>query len=367
MDENAMGSVDLNTVEQDKIALEQAKRELYEVKIKLNTLDLPSGFKTISIGKYGKLKVSERIEERDVIELELENEEQERQIQLYKELEGKRLLLIGTINEKEQIVLSEEYKQFSEERYKGYIDRKELDEPYTVEREEMGKQKATEISPEEEPELEQQNYKTSKTSEEIEIARMLGIPQSQILNVVEIKDEDAMSNALNKNLENKRLFAVKLRTSAGKLTSNEWVMVQEDSKGDYERAMREDPSDTLQAIGHELGIKSTRQNDTIKDGEISAEATPYDDSIKHIEIRRHRYTDGNTYVMEVDAVNEAVLHVYKEENGKLVPLCKEEHGHHEHEEIELPDRKLEVEEEKEEDESEERTPWGDAESRRNRY
>lgn len=357
MEENAQGASDLNRVQQEKNELDEAKRELYEIKSRLESLNLPDGFKVVSIGKYSKLKVSNRIEEKDVIELELENEEQERQVLLYKELDEKQLLLIATINEKEQIILEEEYKQLAGERYRGFISKEELDTPYDINKDEM--QKESEINPDE-PEQEIEENETGKSSDELEIAAKLGIPPSQILNVVEVKDEEAMSNTLNKNLENKTLYAVRLKTPAGKLTSNEWVMMQKDSSGNFERGMREDPSDTLNTIGHELGIRSTRQNDTIEDGEITAEAAPDNNSKRHIEIRRHRFTDGNTYVLEVDKTYESVLHVYKEENGKLEPICIDEHGEHEAEKIVLADRveALEVQEEKKEEED--KTPGGDA-------
>lgn len=354
MEEESKGAIDLNESEQQKKALEDAKRELYEIKSKLQTLELPKGFTISSISKYEEIQTSEQIAEKDVYEVELQNEENERQIQLYKQLDERRLILVGTVNEKNEIILDDEYKNICKQRYKGYINDADLENPYQINLEELEDKKEAEIEPDKEEEK-------SKTTQEKQIAAKLGVSPSQILNIVEIKDTNTMSNVVNKNLVAKNIYAVKLKSAAGKLTSNEWVMMEDKGNGTYERAMREDQSDTLQNIANELGIRNSVTNDTIENGQINAMSKPNDEKA-YVELRRHRFSDGNTYLLEIDKVREAELHVYKEENGKIEPLCTDEHQTHEQEKIELPNRELEVEED-----DDERTPWGDAEARRQRY
>lgn len=354
MEEESKGAVELNENEQQRKTLENAQRELYKIESKLQSLDLPKGFRIVSISKYKEMKVSKQIAEKDVYEVELQNEKSERKIQLYRQLDEERLMLIGTINETDKIVLDSDYKDICMQRYKGYISDNDLEMPYQIDSEKLEEKKEAQIEAGKE-----KDQSNDKTIQEMQIAMKLGVPSSQILNVVEIKDTNTMSNVLDKNLKPKKIYAVKLKSSAGKITSNEWVMMEEKEDGTYERAMREDKSDTLQNIGHELGIRNSVTNDTIENGQINAMSNPNAEK-GYVELRRHRFSDGNTYLLEIDKVREAELHVYKEENGKIEPLCTNKHQTHKQEKVELPDRELEVEED-------ERTPWGDAEARRRSY
>lgn len=353
MEENAKGATELNREKASEIELEEAKQELYEVKKQLDGMELPKGFEPVSISKHRELQISNRITEKDVIAVELENEEQERQTLLYKRLEDRKLSLIATIDEKDRILLSDEHK----EKYKNYISREELERPYALNEAEMERQKEANIPIDDEKEqMAKQDQIKSKTGKEFAIAMALRVSEDQIVSVIEVKDESTMSNVVNRDVQAKDLFIVRLRQGNG----NDYVMMNRRPDGSFEVASKTEMSKTFQEINQGLGIKNNRQEAEIKEGELGAVAQPYGDE-RQVEVNRYRFRDETSYILEVQTDYQADMHLYREEEGKLIPLCTEEHGRHETKEIELPNRVREVEED------EGRTPWGDAEGRRSRY
>ena len=362
----------LNAVEKAKKEFQDIMYEINKVRLKIEELEPEKGFDLTSISKYHKLKVSENIEEKDVFVIEFKNKEKEKKIELYK-LKDDELVLIGKLNENKELMLDEKYKK-QWERYGHFV--KEINRPYRVNFDET--EKEAEIAAEDidiyrqidskwngknkKRKEEDNKRQIEETGQEEEIANALRVPQEQILNVVEIKDERTMSNVLNKNVETKNLYAVKLRQDDGGVGSNDWVMVNKKADGSYEKAMKEDPSDTIQDLAQTLNIKNNVQETDIKEGDVSAVSKPHSGT-RQAEVNRYRFSDGTTYVMETSRDYKTDVHVYEEKNGTLEPLCNDEHGKHKEETIELPDRNVDVKEEEEE----EKTPWGDAESRRNRF
>lgn len=357
----------LNEVEKQKMELEQLKQELHDVRSKIKDTEIPDGFRVSSIAKYKKFKLSDRIEEKNVYGVKLENEKKKERILLYK-LKDDELLLIATINEKKELLLSESHKKL----YKKFFSQEYLDKKFILDENSIEKDKIFELDNKDlEIKKETKRKKKSKEketdikdesrTEEEQIASTLGVKKEQILNVVEIHDEKTMSNVLNKNMETKNLYAVKLKQDSGGIGSNDWIMINKKKDGRYERAMKEDPSDTIQDLAQTLNIKNDVQNTDIKAGDISSISKP-NNSPRQTEVNRYRFSDGVTIVLETDRTYNTVVHAYKEaEDGKLTPLCADEHEEHE-ENVELPDRNLHVEEEEEE-----KTPWGDAQAKRNRY
>ena len=119
--------------------------------------------------------------------------------------------------------------------------------------------------------------------------------------------------------------------------------------------------DTLKEVTYGLGLKDNIQEQEIMEGDLDTVSNPNDPK-KYVEINKYRFRDGSTYILEVNRDYQANLHIYREKNGKLLPLCIEEHGQHDKEKLELPGRDAIVDEEHEEEY--ERTPWNDAEKRR---
>lgn len=309
MAENSRGAAELNRTQQKDAKLEEVLQELYNVETQLDTLELPKGFKPISIAKYKELTIADNIKEKDVFAVELENEEQERQTQLYKKLSDEKLHLIATINAENEVQLSKEH----QERYASFMSREELQTPYPISKKEMEKEAVAQIEPNE-------KRKDGKTSQERAIAVALGIPADRILNVIEVKDENAMANATNRNVDRKDIFLVKLKQSTAENASNDYVMVEQKADGSFEVASKTDMSQMFQEITDGLGIKDTRQKAEIKEGDIEADANPYDKT-RHVEVNQYHFKDDTRYILSVKHDYKTQMHVYKEENGKLVPLC----------------------------------------------
>lgn len=309
MAENSRGAAELNRTQQKDAKLEEVLQELYNVETQLDTLELPKGFKPISIAKYKELTIADNIKEKDVFAVELENEEQERQTQLYKKLSDEKLHLIATINAENEVQLSKEH----QERYASFMSREELQTPYPISKKEMEKEAVAQIEPNEQQE-------DGKTSQERAIAVALGIPADKILNVIEVKDENTMANATNRNVDRKDIFLVKLKQSTAENASNDYVMVEQKADGSFEVASKTDMSQMFQEITDGLGIKDTRQKAEIKEGDIEADANPYDKT-RHVEVNQYHFKDDTRYILSVKHDYKTQMHVYKEENGKLVPLC----------------------------------------------
>ena len=138
MKNSELGASQLNEKEKNEEELNRALQELYNVKEKINTLDLPKGNTPISLSKYknvkltDKLKDSEGIYEENVYAIDYEENETE----LYA-LRNEELYLLATIDEKKQLILSEEEK----EKYAAVTRDGELDKPFEIDEQEMEKQK----------------------------------------------------------------------------------------------------------------------------------------------------------------------------------------------------------------------------------
>lgn len=362
MEENGLGATELNEKQKAQAELNSALQEMYEVKKDLNSLEFPKGYTPVSLSKYksinltGKLKDSAGIVEEDVYALELENDKNEKQIQLYI-LKNKELELIATINEKEQLLLSEKEKQ----KYLSLTRDGELDKPFAINKDEMNSEKSLVIALKDEKNIENKDKKKAinKDSREARIANSIGVDQSNVLMVVEIKDEVTLSRVLNKNIETKNLYAVKLRQDSGGVGSNDWVIVNQKSNGKFEQAMRQDPSDTMQDISQTVGLKRNNlQAPDLDPGDIdtvSRNGTRYTQT----SINGTRLNDEYG-ILETQKDYHTTVHIAKEGNdGKAKLLCDEEHSKHEEERIEFPDRDVEIE-----DDKEDRTPGGDAYERR---
>lgn len=349
MKNSELGASQLNEKEKNEEELNRALQELYNVKEKINTLDLPKGNTPISLSKYknvkltDKLKDSEGIYEENVYAIDYEENETE----LYA-LRNEELYLLATIDEKKQLILSEEEK----EKYAAVTRDGELDKPFEIDEQEMEKQKELEMPLEE-------NKDKTEGSRETQIANAIGINPDNVLMIVEVKDEVTMSNVLNRNLETKNLYAVKLRQDSGGLGSNDWVIVNQTANGKFEQAMRQDPSDTMQDIGQTVGLKNNNlQSPDLDPGDIdtvSRNGTRYTETT----INGTRFNDEYG-ILETQKDYKTTVHIARETDGKAELLCEDEHSEHEEEKIELPDRDVEIEKEEEE----ERTPGGDAYERR---
>ena len=354
MEENAKGEEQLNSSIKRKEELEEAKQRLYDLQKDIDGLDIPEGFYITNITEYSEVKLSDAITEKDVIAIEVETEEREKQTQLYKRLEENKFMLIATINEEEKIFLSEEYK----EKYRGIIPETQLNEPYQLDRQTLEQHKSKKSTLNNKDKALEHDT-NSKTGKEHTIAMALGVSEDQILNIIEVKDESTMSNVVNRDIDNQNIFLVRLRQNDAGMGSNDYVMMNLRKDGTFEVASKTELSNTFEEISKGLGIKDSTQYEEIQGRELQAVANPYGNT-RHVEVNQYSFKDGNRYILAIDTNYEAQMHVYKEENGKYIPVCEKEHGRHEEKEIELPDGTKEIEDE-------ERTPWGDAEARRNRY
>lgn len=352
MKENVLDEAELNQKEKSEEELNRILQELYNVKKRIDLLDLPNDYKPISISKYksikltDKLKDSEGIYEEDVYGIEYENN----QTELYA-LRDEELMLIATIDEKNQLILSDEEK----EKYAGVTRAGELDKPTQIDEKDMEEQKEFEVS------LEDRKDRAND-SKEAQIANAIGVNSNNILMVVEIKDEATMSNVLNKNFETKNLYAVKLRQDSGGLGSNDWIIINQKSNGNFEQTMKQDPSDTMQDISQTVGLKrNNMQAPDLDPGDIdtvSRNGTRYTET----NINGRRINDEYA-ILETQKDYKTTIHIAKENNGKAELLCEDEHSEHEEDKIEFPDRNVEIEKDKEAEE-EDRTPGGDAYERR---
>ncbi len=380
MDENAIGEVDLNAKQKAQNDLEQALQELYDVRQKLQTLEMPAGFEPISISKYkGEIQLTDKLQDsdgivaQDLIAIELEDEEKERQTLLV-QLRDDEIHLIATINEKNELIVSEELK----EKFKDFVRDGELDTPYLVSREEIEKKKMLEVPLEEREEAEKSDEERAQeegsrepSGRKAKIAQALGVREGTVLMVVEVKDELTMSRVLNKNVEHDNLFLVKLKQNTGAV-SNDWMVINQKSNGEFERAVLTDHSDTIGDI-----------NITAGNSIYTGEAVDIDPG----DIRVKNYRGTNTGRIDIDVRQDGRSignHIEEQEVNKAgvdeIDTDREEEERKIQEELEeeLKKRQLAEEdaraEEKEEErkkreeqeieEEEEKTLWSDASRRR---
>lgn len=362
MKDNSLGAEQLNEKARNEKELDKEKQELYEVKKKIEELDeLPKGYKEVSLSKYndlnikGKFKNIKGITEKNVYALEIENEKQSEndrltQLYIYRE---KELFLLATINEKEELILSDNGKEYVYNQYKDYLSKEELEQTFTIDSEKMEKEKQFCISLSDEKEnnknkeeerVKKEENKTeeknkqddSKTSK---IANAIGVKPENVLTIVEVKDETTMSRLLNKNVETKNLYAVKIRQDSGGVGSNDWIIVNEKSNGNFEQAMKEDNSDTMQDLAQKLGIKEYMNATDFKEGDISGTSQIRKD-VRYYKINQYRFSDNTKYVMlqTFRESDKSDIHIYEEIDGELIPICEEDHEHKE-EEVPLLDNK----------------------------
>ncbi|MBR6033906.1 MAG: hypothetical protein IKP28_04130 [Clostridia bacterium] len=359
MEENAIGEADLNAKQKAQQTLEEATQELYDVRKKLQSLEMAPGFQPISISRYkgevqltDKLQDSDGIVAQDLIAIELENEEKERQTLLV-QLKDDEIHLVATINEQNELILSEELK----EKFGNYVREGELDEPYIVDREQLEKKKILEIPAEEREEEEREEEKSKEEREpsddgnapsgqKAKIAKALGVRESTILMVVEVKDEFTMSRVLNKNVEHDNLYLVKLKQDTGGIGSNDWVVVNLNDRGEYQRAVMTDHSDTIQDLNVALG-------NTIYTGEAA--------DIDAGDIRVENYKGTNTGAIDIDVRREG--NTVGKEHDEEMAVNKAGVAEPEEEEIE-EEETLDEEEQEEELEEDDWTPGGEAYNRR---
>ncbi len=356
MEENAKEAVDINEHEKEKQKMEQAKQELYNLRKQLEQMELTKDFKIVSISKYSEMKLANSITEKNVILIEQKNEEEERTL-LYKQLENNELMLIASINDKKEITLDDAYK----ERYRGILPDKELENLYIQDEKKTNEHKVGEIVLDNKQDIKPNRKENYISRNMFGIAMALGIDENQILSIIEVKDEETMSKVLNKDIDNKNIFIVKLKQDDGKIGVNNYVLMHQRTDGTFEVASKTEMKDTLKEVTYGLGLKDNIQEQEIMEGDLDTVSNPNDPK-KYVEINKYRFRDGSTYILEVNRDYQANLHIYREKNGKLLPLCIEEHGQHDKEKLELPGRDAIVDEEHEEEY--ERTPWNDAEKRR---
>ena len=380
MQDNALGAIQLNEKTKNEQELNMAMQELYEVKKKIEELELPKGYTPVSLTKYktfnltGKLKDSDGITEKDVYALELEKED-ERLTQLYS-CRNKELYLLATVNSKNELILSDEEK----EKYAALTRSGELDHTFSFDKNEIEEEKEFDISLDDEKDQEEEKKDNEKGEEgrKTKIAKAIGVNPENVLMVVEIKDEVTLSRVLNKNLDTKNLYAVKLRQDSGGVGSNDWIIVNQKSNGNFENAMVQDPSDTMQDISQTVGLKRNNlQAPDLDPGDINSIQK---NGTRYVETNINgRRIDDEYAIIETQKDYKATVHAVRGENDKAELVCTDEHSEHDIEKVELPDRELQLEEEKEEEEiiektseeeqeiedtEEDRTPGGDAYDRR---
>ena len=206
MEENAKEAVDINEHEKEKQKMEQAKQELYNLRKQLEQMELTKDFKIVSISKYSEMKLANSITEKNVILIEQKNEEEERTL-LYKQLENNELMLIASINDKKEITLDDAYK----ERYRGILPDKELENLYIQDEKKTNEHKVGEIVLDNKQDIKPNRKENYISRNMFGIAMALGIDENQILSIIEVKDEETMSKVLNKDIDNKNIFIVKLK------------------------------------------------------------------------------------------------------------------------------------------------------------
>ena len=359
MRDGSLGAEQLNQDKLNQVELDKALQELYIVKKEIDTLCAAKEQKAVAISKYknyrltGKLKNSNGIVEENVYEVEYDSKEKE----IYR-LEDEKLVLLATIDAKNQLKLSEEEKA----RYKGknVINEDELDKTYNIdeiEKEKSDKEKETENEKEFEVSLndEKDKKKSKKDIEEkkedknTQIANSIGVKPENILMVVEIKDEVTMSRVLNQNVERMNLYAIKIRQDSGGLGSNDWVIVNQKANGKFEQAMRHDVSDTMQDISQTVGLKSNKlQAPDLDPGDVSTVGNPRGTRYVETRLNGTKLNDERA-IIEEQKDYKATVHITKVgEDGKEELICDDEHEHDE-QKIELPDRNIEEEENEEND------------------
>lgn len=360
MEANTKNEIDLNKQRKAEEDLEASLQELYLVTQKIMELELPNGYTTVSISKYGEVKIGDNLKtvdgkridgiiESDVYSFEIENKQGEKITQLYK-LKDDELSLVAQINANRELLLSMEERK----KFQGIIQEDELIRTHGPEEQTIEGQHDLKVD------LRERTDSKEDSDREMEITKALGVSPDNILMIVEVKDEYTMSNVLNRNLETKNLYAVKLKQDSGGVGSNDWIIVNQKANGKFEQAMKQDPSDTMQDIGQTVGVKNNNlQAPDFAPGDLNAVSR---NGTRHIgaNINGTRFNDEYG-VLETQKDYKTTVHIVREQDGKGELLCEDEHSEHDEEKIEFLDRDIEI---NEDDQDEQRTPGGDAYERR---
>lgn len=223
MEENNLSENSLNEKLKEEKENEEAKAEASNIKQKILN-SLPNSYDVLSVsGPIDEVSLGGRVKQSNAFAVKVEKENKEIEILIF----NKSAQQVASINEQNQIILSEE----AREKLKELIGEpgqqtKEQKEIYDLEKNKYPKSQ-NEIDDlwvqVEEKEMPEDNKEKARNAK---LAEALGVSEDDMLSIVEIKEQDTKTVLADKDKKYSQIFIIELKRDSAGRGDHDWVAVE---------------------------------------------------------------------------------------------------------------------------------------------
>lgn len=212
----------LNEIKAEEKENEEAKAEASNIKQKILN-SLPNNYDVLSFsGPIEEISLGGRVKQSNAFAVKVEKENKEIEILIF----NKSAQQVASINEQNQIMLSEEAKEKLKEmigkpgqqtkEQKKYYD---FQKKYSLSQEEID-DLWVQVEEKEMPEDNKEKARNAK------LAEALGVSEGDMLSIVEIKEQDTKTVLADKDKKYSQIFIIELKRDSAGRGDHDWVAVE---------------------------------------------------------------------------------------------------------------------------------------------